>query len=408
MPSKSKATKCDDFVRKAIQTCINQITYAPTLPFVPEGDWPACFDASANGPGSDPKSVLEREVYHQMGSSTLAQAIFLMSVDDLDDKPVGYSQAIQEAVRAREILKAVMQKIDKNLLDGGITRVDVGFHEHVGVVWTLAGRNTERVMRRLSPIFLPLLRAAGDAYLSFNASKQSSKRNTTEKSVDPGTADDDRVKRVPGDLQFIVNARAVQAASAGPSPLSPLSPGAFDLDSPLASRSDILSADIHNFDGQHLDLARAGATTVKNRGAVLQATQLLEKLLAAGDTTPCTPVTLSLAVDDLMHKLLELSPHGMPRWEKRGRPDFKMPIFAGFNGSLEAETRSSSLPGVLRTPERNLLAPGFEYDAGEAHTATPKSKKAGPSRSARRPLTPNNQHASRHGGVDGSVDGRGC
>ncbi|KAJ7677880.1 hypothetical protein DFH06DRAFT_1465726 [Mycena polygramma] len=314
-----------------------------------------------------------------------------MVVDDLREKPVGYSKVVQSC----EILKAVI-KIDNNLLDNGVTRVDAGLCEYVGMLWTLYGRKTELVMARLRPIFLPLLRAAGDAYL--NAPRPQAKTRT--KNVEPETKELQRVKRLPADLQFILNVRAVQKSSgvlssasahnllAVPAPWltvmviqPPLSPSAFDQHPPAADHADILTADLNEFESQRLDLARAGAATVGGPRSVLQATRYLEQVLTARKPTPHSPVTLSLAVEELMHELLNFSPDAVPRSGGLGQSGITMPTFdvrlAKADGAVPAEATNSNLPGVAQTPKGGNLLGAFEYEASKIGKMPAKAANAG-------------------------------
>jgi hypothetical protein len=73
---------------------------------------------------------------------------------------------------------ALMTKIDQRLLNDTTTgtRVDIGFCEHVGMLWVLAKRDTAAVTGKLRPIFRPLLQAAGDAYLALCVSLYDSMR----------------------------------------------------------------------------------------------------------------------------------------------------------------------------------------------------------------------------------------
>jgi hypothetical protein len=73
---------------------------------------------------------------------------------------------------------ALMTKIDQRLLNDTSTgtRVDIGFCERVGMLWALAKRDTAAVTGKLRPIFRPLLRAAGDAYLALCVSLYDSMR----------------------------------------------------------------------------------------------------------------------------------------------------------------------------------------------------------------------------------------
>ncbi|KAJ6464615.1 hypothetical protein C8R47DRAFT_1155953 [Mycena vitilis] len=171
-----------------------------------------------------------------------------------------------------------------------------------------------------------------------------------------------------------------------------LSPSAFDLNSEAVIRGEILTEDLHEFDGHGRDLDVAGARLDHSPRAQLQATQLLKTLLTdSAKAGEASPRSVSLALEDLMRTIFDISPASVPWPDERSRKHIPMPRF-----SPHASTRSSSLPPSPRTPERgDLLEPGFEYDLSKARMATPKSSGsaangAASGSSRRAPFTPSN------------------
>jgi hypothetical protein len=72
---------------------ISKPSYKPRpLALLEESVWPESFEVSESEGGKASLPALDREFYHQVGTATLNQAIFLMVLDDLRGKPVGYSQ----------------------------------------------------------------------------------------------------------------------------------------------------------------------------------------------------------------------------------------------------------------------------------------------------------------------------
>lgn len=77
----------------AIVDEINNPSYKPRpLASLEESLWPESFERSESETGKGSLPALDREFYHQVGTATLNQAIFLMVLDDLQGKPIGYSQ----------------------------------------------------------------------------------------------------------------------------------------------------------------------------------------------------------------------------------------------------------------------------------------------------------------------------
>ncbi|KAJ7631415.1 hypothetical protein DFH06DRAFT_1224401 [Mycena polygramma] len=409
-------------VRNAVFEVLNSPAFVPpALPIVNQTQWPSCFDDSASEDGVS-RSAEDRLFYNQVGLAILHQAIFLLVVGELAGKPAGYFLAIRNAVHCREVMEELMRKIDPQLFENITTSslVDAGFYEFIGVLWEMEGCNADVVASLLGPVLLPLLRAAGAAFLSFEAKKLAAGA--------PKAANKGKGKKVekPVDLQFILNVRkaqmtAIRSSALPQTPRQPsqsgntvrsnifygpcnfnvgLHPSAFDLDSEAAIRGEVLTEDLHDLEGHEGDLAAAGARLDHSPRAQLQATQLLERLLIdSAKAGEASPRSVSLALEGLMRTIINLSPDAVPQPERRSRAEIRMPHISPH--APVHPTRSSSLPPSPRTPEHgHLLEPGFEYDFGKART-TPKDSGSGASRvaafgsSRRPPLTPTN---GRHAG----------
>ncbi|KAJ6481270.1 hypothetical protein C8R47DRAFT_594724 [Mycena vitilis] len=178
-----------------------------------------------------------------------------------------------------------------------------------------------------------------------------------------------------------------------------LSPSAFDLNSEAVIRGEVLAEDLHDFDGHERGLDVAGARPDHSPRAQLQATELLKTLLTeSAKAGEASPRSVSLALEDLMRTILDLSPPAVLRPEERSSTHIPMPRFSSHAPGHAA--RSSSLPPSPRTPVRgDLLESGFEYDVKKARMETPKNSGGGADGAAlgttrRLPFTPNNgRHA---------------
>jgi hypothetical protein len=67
-------------------------------------------------------------------------------------------------VSAPSVLKEIIRKIDKDLLQGGVEHVDSGFRSLVGHVWESVRRNMTTIVDWLKMVFGPLLEVATIAY----------------------------------------------------------------------------------------------------------------------------------------------------------------------------------------------------------------------------------------------------
>ncbi|KAJ7705185.1 hypothetical protein B0H16DRAFT_1900623 [Mycena metata] len=227
-------------------------------------EWPKCFHPALMQNARLAALVAQdRQHYYDIGVAVLPQAVFLMIVDDLADKPSGYATAVQAAVQSQVVLERLVAKIDERLVANIPTgRIHSGFLSLVGILWLHESRNTEKVTKILRPFFAPLLRVAGEAYLVFEATKD-------VKRVNPSKAERQRDKKL-AELQFVTNVCLVQRTPAPPmpnpnppawdspratgfltrddSPISgALSPSTFrPRHSPAADHKDILHVDLHD------------------------------------------------------------------------------------------------------------------------------------------------------------------
>ncbi|KAJ7509801.1 hypothetical protein B0H11DRAFT_2216680 [Mycena galericulata] len=195
-PPKPKAS---ERIRSAILACILDPKYCPpAFPALEDLFWPDSFSKTEEE--DEGASAAERDYYAQIGFATLQQVLFLLIRPHLRGKPVGFSKAVQNAVHTHEILKLAIGKINPKLLDK-VSKVEGGCHALVGALWIQFGEDTERVARWLDPIFWPLLEAAGDEIIKISDEKE----NETE-----ANAASTRKRRVPADLQFLLNLREAQ------------------------------------------------------------------------------------------------------------------------------------------------------------------------------------------------------
>ncbi|KAJ7144993.1 hypothetical protein C8R43DRAFT_561912 [Mycena crocata] len=111
-------------------------------------------------------AALPRDVMSTKGKDVLDYALFLLLVDDLDEKPVDFLSIMKASVSATDVLKAIMLKIDERLLDNEVESVDSGFYTVVGHIWITCGKDMERTCEWLRLIFGPLLEAASAAYMA--------------------------------------------------------------------------------------------------------------------------------------------------------------------------------------------------------------------------------------------------
>ncbi|KAF7370299.1 hypothetical protein MSAN_00661200 [Mycena sanguinolenta] len=93
-----------------------------------------------------------------------------------------------------------MAKIDARLVDG-VKKVDDGFREYVGLYSMKTASDIPHLLRSFGPIFLPLIRAAENAYLQYELK--------IKKAVK-------KVGRTPTDLLFLIRLRQVQNDSSTP------------------------------------------------------------------------------------------------------------------------------------------------------------------------------------------------
>ncbi|KAJ7656450.1 hypothetical protein DFH06DRAFT_1473666 [Mycena polygramma] len=320
-------------VRKAVLDAIASPKFLPPpLPFVNAMSWPDCFVEDRTEDGTS-KSAQKRLFYSQTGIAILQQSIFLLVVEELAGKSGAYLLAIRTAVQSRDVMEALVEKIDKKLLANidTSTLVDAGFYEFIGVLWDAEGRNTEVVATLLRPILEPLLSAAGKEFLTLETAKLATRQTSQPKgkasAKSKGKKTDEQPIPLPADLQFILNVRRAQTTAVpssalpqtprhpsqpgnkiyyGPSNFNVgLSPSAFDLNSDAVTRGEVLTEDLHDFQGHERNLDVAGARLDHSPRAQLQATELLKTLLTdSAKAGEASPRSVSLALEDLMRTIL--------------------------------------------------------------------------------------------------------
>ncbi|KAJ7471518.1 hypothetical protein B0H11DRAFT_2283197 [Mycena galericulata] len=161
--------------------------------------WPVFTESSARIFLSNSTSVC-REDYCRTGKTVLQHAIFTMTLPYLcGERPVNFSKILENSVRSDAVLKVVMRKIDAGLLDNGvekaeIDRVDGGFEALVGLKWIECNCNSQLVTELFHPFFKPLLEVARVAY---------------DASVGPPRTQSSSQKKIPADIQFLMNARSI-------------------------------------------------------------------------------------------------------------------------------------------------------------------------------------------------------
>ncbi|KAJ7440638.1 hypothetical protein B0H11DRAFT_1933525 [Mycena galericulata] len=149
---------------------------------------------------------IERAFYAEVGTSTLDRVLFLLVVDELRGKPIGFSKNTpSRRSRERCTHKKLCDLSSKSWILDGVSKVDGGFYEFLGALWIHYGQNTAEMVSVLYPIFQPLLDAAGNAYLAFYSDNPTKKPKKPEKH---------RQAKLPADLQFLVNVRKAQRARA--------------------------------------------------------------------------------------------------------------------------------------------------------------------------------------------------
>ncbi|KAJ6481269.1 hypothetical protein C8R47DRAFT_1218440 [Mycena vitilis] len=332
----------------------------------------------------------------------------------LVDKPAGFVSALQTAICCNDVLTALVSKIDPKLAENmePAARLDIGFYQLIGVLWELEGRRSESVTRLLTPFLEPLLQAAEDTFIAFHSAEPTTKakaKNTAKKGKNvletETEGESQRENPLSSDQQFIVNARAIQRArvflfliaaslilsqalaQAFPhiqqednyETLCGLSPSTFR--TPVAPRAGIFLEDSYDSLSRNIDLAAARVKTIHRPRALLEAKQILEKLLTErdGPQTPPSQAEVSAAMKELLMSVFDLSPNAAPSSTDRGRPAHIRlfilvhdltnlnRIFAPPASPLKhKETLSSSVPDVPRTPEQGgRLEPGFESASGD-------------------------------------------
>ncbi|KAJ7463391.1 hypothetical protein B0H11DRAFT_2240865 [Mycena galericulata] len=211
--------RLNDVMRDAVHTYIASNTYQP--PPMPQLSdplgWPKSFSPTKEEDGPSSSPAIDRAFYAEVGTSTLDRVLFLLVVDELRGKPIGFSKTVQRAVHTQEALRLVLQKLNPSFLDG-VSKVDGGFYEFLGALWIQYGQNTAEMVSALYPIFQPLLEAAGNAYLDFYSDSTTKEPKKPEKNrqakLPAGMFSNIRTSQsltsVCADLQFLVNVRKAQ------------------------------------------------------------------------------------------------------------------------------------------------------------------------------------------------------
>ncbi|KAJ6534660.1 hypothetical protein DFH09DRAFT_119742 [Mycena vulgaris] len=160
----------NDFVKNAVKLRIGRPDYKPRrLP--PLADSICSTFAPDMGDSETSPTALLREEYNQIGRSTFKSSIFLIALPTLSGKPVGFAQAVQDVVSRHDILRLIMEKTDARFLSHikKNSKIDDSFYALLGALWIQVGFNTETIVKFLRPIFEPLLAAAGNAFLGYDA-----------------------------------------------------------------------------------------------------------------------------------------------------------------------------------------------------------------------------------------------
>ncbi|KAJ7091560.1 hypothetical protein B0H15DRAFT_836636 [Mycena belliarum] len=119
----------------------------------------------------NPNKAHPREVYEFIGKGELQHALLLMAINNLADKPEGFASTIMALLTSPNVISAVLNKLKGSMTPmKRMKRVDAAFYVFVGAVWSkVCDGDTEAMLDWLGPIFLPLLRVGGAAYVSHAA-----------------------------------------------------------------------------------------------------------------------------------------------------------------------------------------------------------------------------------------------
>ncbi|KAJ7931735.1 hypothetical protein B0H13DRAFT_1957404 [Mycena leptocephala] len=190
-------------VSEAVLDCIASPHFQPpALPSVDAADWNQLLSADSPTPLNP---ILPHDALYTKGIEILDFALFLLLSDDLRDQPTGFLQTVRQSVSAPSVLKEIMRKIDKDLLQGGVEHVDSGFRSLVGHVWESVGRNMTTIVDWLKMVFGPLLEVATIAY---KASVTQTRKVRAERLAT--TEDKRETKRKASAVLFLANLRDIQ------------------------------------------------------------------------------------------------------------------------------------------------------------------------------------------------------
>ncbi|KAJ7698941.1 hypothetical protein B0H17DRAFT_1328384 [Mycena rosella] len=225
--AKAKIPSHDAAVKAAVLEHIASDQYnglGPT-PSLPDSTWEDLEMDDEEWQSFNPKKAHPREVYAAAGKAELEHDIFLLVVNDLANKPVGFASTIETVLRSPEVLRAAFRMLDgaAGLVKKGAS-VE-GIYAFVGAVWVdVFDEEKDQMLAWLRPIFLPLVKKGGAAYVShFDA--HGPKKTSVSSAVG--------IRAI---LQFLKDIRRMQILARSPpksaydySPKSPDAISSFDL-----------------------------------------------------------------------------------------------------------------------------------------------------------------------------------
>ncbi|KAJ7440640.1 hypothetical protein B0H11DRAFT_1933527 [Mycena galericulata] len=239
-PKVKPPPKASERIRSAILACILDPKYCPPA-FPPLEDLFGPDSFSKTEEGDEGASAAERDYYAQIGpykQNAVHEAAWLSGNQQswsLSKSEITGPREIEGSNPGKAAFRRVLVgitnlgrvphcsafavpigKINPKLLDK-VSKVEGGCHALVGALWIQFGEDTERVARWLGPIFWPLLEAAGDEIIKMYNFRRWTQVDTDqiyssdekEKEIETNAAST-RKRRVPADLQFLLNLREAQ------------------------------------------------------------------------------------------------------------------------------------------------------------------------------------------------------
>ncbi|KAJ7491880.1 hypothetical protein FB451DRAFT_510660 [Mycena latifolia] len=158
-------TSRENFVKYAVLKHIASDEYdVLPLPSLPEFVWEDLEMDEEHWRSINPKKVHPLEIYMEIGESEFEHAIFLMCMDNVRNMPGGYASTMKTILRSPEVIHAALSKLEANA--SVVNKVDGAFHAFVGAVWEkVCDEDMDEMLLWLEPIFLPLLKKGGAAYV---------------------------------------------------------------------------------------------------------------------------------------------------------------------------------------------------------------------------------------------------